>query len=128
MKSITLLTFSKTGRVKQLQLSVRTLLFTLVFVLATTFGSAFALFASFKGWFETARLTSFEEENRFLRSELQRQVILLDRLKAELKRLKTLEEQLKALAGFQASSDPAFRPGEGGGRQLKTEPRGDEEE
>lgn len=111
MNSITLLTFSKTGRVKQLQLSWRTLLFALAFVVTTTLGSAFALFASLKGWIGTPRLAAFEEENRFLRSELQKQGAHLDKLRAELKRLKELEEQLKVLAGVQASPDPTIRPG-----------------
>lgn len=119
MKSITLLAFSKTGKVKQLTLSRQVLLLTIVFVVATAMGSAFALFASFKGWFETVRLTSFKEENQLLRSELKKQAVLLDHLKGELKRLKNLEEQLRVLAGFQASSDPFFSPGEGGGGQLQ---------
>ncbi len=120
---ITFLALSPEGRTRQVRLS-HLRLAGLGFLGVLFLGlAAWGFFGEFQVRSQQFRLTSLQEENHLLLTQLQQQAALIQALQGEMGKLRAFEGQLRILSGLEPGTEPLVGVGAGGGRELHQQKR-----
>jgi len=110
--------FSDSGPVRRFQFQKRLLFLVGVFLLAAILGSSLTFIQSLRGHYNAVRLAFLERENKALISLLEGQAEQLEKLRAELGRLKEFEQNIRAISGLNSPGEPIVGTGDGGERSV----------
>lgn len=115
---ITIMAFSDSGSVRRFQFQKRLLFLVGVFLLAAILGSSLTFIQSLRGHYNAVRLAFLERENKALTTLLEGQAEQLEKLRAELGRLKEFEQNIRAISGLNSPGEPIVGTGDGGERSV----------
>lgn len=114
-RTVTVVAFTESGRMRRLRLSLRLLAIALALFLALVAGSVASLLSVFRGQVDVARMAYLERENHSLVSLLEGQAEQLSRLKLEVARLQEFEQSLRVVSGMDSRVEPMVGTGHGRG-------------